>query len=90
MTIYNKGRRKEYAIMSKLKLLGFDIVQRTAGSHSIIDIIGIRKIDKRILLIQSKRQLNKEMDYINKKVKNRIEKQYNDLNGYYKVIFKAL
>ena len=43
---YIKGRRKEYLIRDKLIKEGFDIVQRTAGSHSFIDVIAIRKSDK--------------------------------------------
>ena len=40
---YIKGRRKEYKICKKLIEKGFDIAQRTAGSHSPIDIIVINK-----------------------------------------------
>jgi Holliday junction resolvase len=51
---YQKGRRKEYKICKELKQQGWDIVQRTAGSHSPIDIIAINKLQKKILFIQSK------------------------------------
>jgi len=51
---YVKGRRKEYKICDRLKTFGFDIVQRTAGSHSPIDVIAIDKKRKIIMLIQSK------------------------------------
>ena len=51
---YVKGRRKEYRICKELKKKGFDIVQRSAGSHSPIDVFAISK-DKRIIkFIQSK------------------------------------
>jgi len=53
-TNYERGRKKEYRICEKLREEGFDIVQRTAGSHSPIDIIAIRKADKKIRLVQSK------------------------------------
>jgi Holliday junction resolvase len=52
--LYQKGRNKEYQIVKRLKFEGFDICQRTAGSHSPIDIIAINKNERRILLIQSK------------------------------------
>ena len=51
---YVKGRRKEYYIAEKLKKEGFDIVQRTAGSHSPFDIIAIRFIDRQMRLVQCK------------------------------------
>ena len=51
---YIKGRRKEYAIVKRLKEEGYDLAQRTAGSHSEVDIIAIRRRDKRIKLIQAK------------------------------------
>jgi len=51
---YEKGRRKEYKICEKYKKEGYDIVQRTAGSHSPFDIIAINKTLKIIKLIQSK------------------------------------
>jgi Holliday junction resolvase len=53
-TNYQKGRDKEYRIAAELKKQGFEIVQRTAGSHSPIDIIAIDKINKKILFVQSK------------------------------------
>lgn len=51
---YIKGRKKEYEIVHRLRDKGFDIVQRTAGSRSPIDIIAIHKEKKIILLVQSK------------------------------------
>jgi len=51
---YVKGRRKEYKICNQLKEQGWDIVQRTAGSHSPIDIIAIHLLKREILFIQSK------------------------------------
>ncbi len=86
--IYKKGARKEYKIVCDLRKSGnWDIIQRTAGSHSPIDIIAIDKKDKRILLIQSKRTLNKSMDYINPKLKNKLIKENNDLIGKFNVYF---
>lgn len=62
---YNNGRAKEYRMVKKLRAAGYDLVQRTAGSHSYIDIIAIRKLDNKILFVQCK---PKSMG-INKKAK---------------------
>ena len=51
---YVKGRAKEYKICKKLKEEGFDITQRTAGSHSPIDVIAINKSLRTIKFIQAK------------------------------------
>ena len=51
---YRKGRRKEYKIIERMKKEDWDILQRSSGSHSPIDVIAINKKDKKILLIQSK------------------------------------
>lgn len=45
---YLRGRAKEYRVMKKLKDKGYKIVARTAGSHSPIDIIGIKLISNRV------------------------------------------
>lgn len=87
---YQRGRRKEYAIVSRLKKVGYDIVQRTAGSHSPIDIIAIRSKDKKVMLIQSKREIAKTMKDIDGKLKRRIEREYDYLNGLYLISFVVL
>ena len=51
---YVKGRRKEYKIRTELLNSGYDIAQRSAGSHSPIDIFAISKDLNEILLIQAK------------------------------------
>lgn len=51
---YIKGRRKEYKICKQLKEKGYDIVQRSAGSHSPVDIFAINSLTKTIKLIQAK------------------------------------
>ena len=89
MTIYKKGARKEYKIIDDLRTEGFDIAQRTAGSHSCIDIIAINIKDKVIKLIQSKRTLNKDMNFINTKLKQKIEDDNKELNGQYNVTFEV-
>lgn len=51
---YINGRRKEYKVMQQLKKIGCDIVFRSAGSHSEIDVIGIDIKGRRIFTIQCK------------------------------------
>ena len=87
--MYKKGARKEYKIIKDLKQEGFDIAQRTAGSHSQIDIIAINVEEKIIKLIQSKRTLSETMNYINPKIKAKIEKENKKLNGIFEVKFEV-
>lgn len=77
---YVKGRNKEYAICHELREAGYDIVQRTAGSHSPIDIIAIDKVTKSILLVQAKP---------NNFNSDKIEKENAWLNGMFKVEFSV-
>ncbi len=52
---YVAGRRKEYRVCNKLKEEGcWDIVVRSAGSHSLVDVWAVSKEKKQILLIQVK------------------------------------
>ena len=51
---YKKGARKEAYICEKLKKDGWDIAQRSAGSHSQVDVWAVNKETKKIKLIQSK------------------------------------
>ncbi len=88
--IYKKGRRKEYKIVEDLKKQGYDIVQRTAGSHSPVDIIAINKLTKTIKLIQSKRTMNQNMNYINPNLKTNIETGLRWLNNIFRVEFEVL
>lgn len=80
-TNYVKGRRKEYSIVKEYRLLGYDLVQRTAGSHSAIDVIAIDKENKVITLIQSK------PDTMNKGEIDKIISLNKGLNGEFKVSF---
>lgn len=70
---YVAGRRKEYKICNDLKADGFDIAQRSAGSHSPIDVFAIHKLDKKIIFVQSKpdsfpkseaKKINDELGYL--------------------------
>lgn len=51
---YTKGRRKEYKVKEQLLREGALWAQRTAGSHSPIDVIGIFDKKKIIKLVQCK------------------------------------
>ena len=88
--MYAKGVRKENYLVDKYRKMGYSIVQRMAGSHSPVDLIAIDTINKKIKMIQSKRTLARTMDYINPKIKDKLEKKNNYLNGFYLVEFIAL
>lgn len=75
---YVKGRRKEYKIRKELIDEGFDIVQRSAGSHSPIDVFAINKTTNEILLIQAKPEGFTSKEY----------EQYVWLNNEFKVRFE--
>ena len=81
---YLKGRRKEYKIVQKLRDEGFDIVQRTAGSHSPIDIIAIAKDIRVIKFIQSKPDSFSELD------KQRIWEECGWLNNPFRCEFEVI
>jgi len=76
---YVKGRRKEYKIRKDLLEEGFDIVQRSAGSHSPIDVFAINNKTKEIIFVQSKPEGFNRKEY----------EQYNWLNNEFKVKFEV-
>ena len=78
---YIKGRRKEYAVCNKLKDEGYDIAQRSAGSHSPIDIFAISRTERIIKLVQCK------PDNFNSK---KIESELEWLKGNFRVEFEVL
>ena len=78
---YIKGRRKEYKVCHKLREEGFEIVQRSAGSHSPIDVLAISKRSKTIMLIQCK------ADSITDSAKDKLEKDNDWLTGKFNVEF---
>jgi len=80
---YVKGRNKEYGVVKELKYLGFDIVQRSAGSHSPIDVFAINHLTRVIKLVQVK------PDSISEKNKNKIEREMNWLNNMFRVEFEV-
>ena len=88
MTNYQKGRRKEYKVVNDERnnnRLAF----RSAGSHSPFDVISIDKVSKVIRLIQCKRTSSESIDYINPKLKQKLEEKNKDFNGTYLVVFEA-
>ena len=80
---YRKGRRKEYAVIDKLRD-DFDILQRSKGSHSPIDILAINKEKKIIKLIQVK-----QYSFSEKQKENLLEEN-KGLNGNFKVEFVVM
>jgi len=81
---YQKGRRKEYAICDKLKKEGYDIAQRSKGSHSPFDVIAIKKETKEIKLVQVKPK------HISDNETQKIIKDNFDLSGSYSVGFAVM
>ena len=73
---YLKGRRKEWKTCKELKEDGFIIAQRSAGSHSPIDVFAINKEKKLIKFIQCKPdnyvddEIMKEWGWINEEANN--------------------
>jgi len=80
---YIKGRRKEYLWVNKMKELGF-IAQRTAGSHSPVDVIAINPETKQIKLIQCK------PDSMNAHQQQKIRNENKKLNGVFEVRFSVV
>ena len=76
---YRRGRRKEYRIVKQLREEGYDIVQRSAGSHSPIDVWAIDIVNKIILLVQVK------PDSISKTKEKRLKEDNKQLDGEYLV-----
>lgn len=80
---YLKGRRKEYKWVNDLKDEGF-IAQRSAGSHSPVDVFAIHPDKKIIRLIQCK------PDTMPEKEQNKIKEQNKKLNGLFEVTFEVV
>ena len=80
---YVRGRNKEYAIVKKYRDMGYDIVQRTAGSHSPIDVIAIHSIRRTIRLIQVK------PNSMSKDNKELLLIKHGELNGLFDVEFSV-
>ena len=78
---YIKGKNKEHKIIRGLKKEGFDIVQRSRGSKSAIDIWAIKIKEKKIRLVQSK------AGYLSNPAKQRMIEENKELNGMFEVEF---
>jgi Holliday junction resolvase len=81
--MYEKGRRKEYKIVNLFKSWGYNVAQRTAGSHSPFDVIAINSKEKVIKLVQCKPD-TMPMSKIRK-----ILKENENLEGDFKVEFEV-
>lgn len=90
MSVYKTGARKEYAIRNKLLKEGYDIVVRSAGSHSPIDIIAIKTSTREILFVQSKRTIGMPVFYVNPNLKEKLESEYVMLNNTFNCSFVVM
>lgn len=77
---YIKGRKKEYKVMNEERKLG-NLVIRSAGSHSFVDVISIDVSARVIKFIQCKPDDISELD------KNRLELQMRELNNVFRCEF---
>ena len=80
---YVKGRRKEYKITKKYKDMGYEIAQRSAGSHSPVDVFAIDRDTRTIKLIQAK------PDSMSDNAKKKIIEENKWLNGLFRVVFEV-
>jgi hypothetical protein len=69
---YRKGVRKELKIAKEMRENeGYNIAQRSAGSHSPVDVWCVRRSDRVITLVQSKpegfnsKKIEEEMSWLN-------------------------
>ena len=81
---YLRGRSREYRTMDKLRAEGFDIVLRSAGSHSQIDVMGINTSTKIIRFIQNKPKS------MGPKARDRIAENNKKLNDEYLCTFEVI
>lgn len=81
---YVKGRKKEYKISKEFREMGCEIAQRTAGSHSPIDIFAINRSKRTIYFIQAK------PDNFPESQKNKIMAELGYLEGKWNVEFKLI
>lgn len=76
---YLKGRRKEWKVRKELLEEGFEIAQRSAGSHSPVDVFAINKEKRLIYFIQCKPDGYRSKKY----------DEYDWINGTFEVIFEV-
>jgi Archaeal holliday junction resolvase (hjc). len=73
---YVKGRNKEYRIKRKLEEQGYYVI-RSAGSHSLFDLIGIHKEKREILLVQVKTKIDRKIEELYKNLEKEFNGVYN-------------
>ena len=81
---YLKGKAKEWRTCQKLIKEGFEIAQRSAGSHSPIDVWAVNRLTKVIKLVQCKPKS------LSKNKKKEIEMEMNWLNDVFRVEFEVI
>jgi len=81
---YVNGRNKEYKVCKQLKENGFDIAQRSAGSHSPIDIFAINRLTRVVKFIQCKPDNFSELN------KKRIMEELGYLKDMWRVEFELI
>ena len=84
MTNYQNGANRERRVLHSLKEQGFDLVFRSAGSHSPIDLFALDIKTKQIWLIQCK---PKSMSI---KAKQKLELEINKFEGNFSVKTKVI
>ena len=78
---YVNGRYKEYKIVKELKKRGYKIAQRSAGSHSPIDVFAVHRENKEICFVQAKPESLPESE------KTKLEQENDWLNDTFRVEF---
>ena len=81
---YLKGKAKEWRTCQRLIKEGFEIAQRSAGSHSPIDVWAVNRLTKVIKLVQCKPKS------LSKNKKKEIEMEMNWLNNVFRVEFEVI
>ena len=81
---YVKGRAKEYRTMENLRKQGCEIVLRSAGSHSPIDVIGINLKELQVKCIQCKPKS------MSKNAKDKLENEFKELNNEFMCSFEVI
>ena len=80
---YRNGAARERRFVNNLKKDGFDIVFRSAGSHSPVDVVAIHQESKMIYFIQCKPQT------LSKNAQKALQSHYEWLNRDYACHFKV-
>lgn len=81
---YQNGKAKELRLTKKYKEAGADISQRSAGSHSPVDVWTIWK-DKRIIKLSQVKPKS-----LSEKEKEKIQKELSVFDGIYMVITEVV